>query len=175
MARKYVYDRLLFEPIFSLDSYKEFLQELGFMVLVTKDLKEHLHKSYEFLSQLALAKYPELSAAYDQMCKAIKTNQLGWGYYSCEKVSDRLSWIYKNGKQHNLEEKYDAWAAVYDTDLDQPYHCSPVHSANALWKVLPDKDAIILDAGAGTGMVGLFRTNARSREEKAGLYRSLPR
>ena len=98
MARKYVYDRLLFEPIFSLDSYKEFLRELGFMVLVTKDLKEHLHKSYELLSQLALAKYPELSAAYDQTCKAIKTNQLGWGYYSCEKVSDRLSWIYKNGK-----------------------------------------------------------------------------
>ena len=154
MARKYVYDRLLFEPIFSLDSYKEFLSELGFMVLATKDLKEHLHKSYELLSQLALAKYPELSAAYDKMCEAIKTNQLGWGYYSCEKVSDRLSWVYKSGEQQNLEQKYDAWAAAYDTDLDQPYRCSPVHSANALAKVLPDKDATILDAGAGTGMVG---------------------
>ncbi|NET25264.1 methyltransferase domain-containing protein [Okeania sp. SIO1I7] len=154
MARKYVYDRLLFEPIFSLDSYKEFLSELGFMVLATKDLKENLHKSYELLSQLALAKYPELSAAYDKMCEAIQTNQLGWGYYSCEKVSDRLSWIYKNGKEDNLEQKYDAWASVYDTDLDQPYRCSPVHSANALAKVLPNKDATILDAGAGTGMVG---------------------
>ncbi|MGD1700326.1 hypothetical protein [Dapis sp. BLCC M229] len=91
IARKYVYDRLLFEPIFSLDSYKDFLAQLGFMVLATKDLKEHLHKSYGLLSQLALPQYPELSAAYDQMCEAIQTDQLGWGYYLCEKVSDRLS------------------------------------------------------------------------------------
>ncbi|WP_293077307.1 class I SAM-dependent methyltransferase [Okeania sp. SIO3B5] len=47
IARKYVYDRLLFEPIFSLDSYKDFLGQLGLMVLAAKDLKEHLHKSYE--------------------------------------------------------------------------------------------------------------------------------
>lgn len=154
MARKYVYDRLLFEPIFSLNSYKEFLSELGFMVLATQDLKEHLYKSYELLSQLAVGKYPELSAAYDRMCEAIRTDQLGWGYYSCEKVSDRLSWVYKNDEEHNLEQKYDAWAGAYDQDLDQPYRCSPVNTANALAKVLPDKDATILDAGAGTGMVG---------------------
>lgn len=49
MVCKYVYDRLLFELIFSLDFYKEFFRELGFMVLVIKDLKEYLYKSYELL------------------------------------------------------------------------------------------------------------------------------
>jgi ubiquinone/menaquinone biosynthesis C-methylase UbiE len=154
MAHKYVYDRLLFEPIFSLDSYKDFLTQLGFMVLATKDLSENLHKSYELLSQLALPQYPELSVAYDKMCEAIQTNQLGWSFYLCEKVSDRLSWIYQNSNRYSLEQKYNAWAAIYDTELDKPYRCSPIQSANALAKVLPNQDVTILDAGAGTGMVG---------------------
>lgn len=74
MVCKYVYDRLLFELIFSLDFYKEFFRELGFMVLVIKDLKEYLNKSYELLFQLVLVKYLELSVVYDQMCKVIKIN-----------------------------------------------------------------------------------------------------
>lgn len=154
MARKYVYDRLLFEPIFSLDSYKDFLGQLGLMVLAAKDLKEHLHKSYELLSQLALPQYPELSAAYDKMCEAIQTDQLGWGYYLCEKVSDRLSWIYETNNQQSLRDKYDAWSRIYDAELDKPYRISPILSARVLAGVLPNKEARILDAGAGTGMVG---------------------
>ncbi|MDF5729293.1 MAG: methyltransferase domain-containing protein, partial [Rhizonema sp. PD38] len=153
-TRKYVYERLLFEPIFSLKSYKDFLTQLGFMVLAAKDLSLHLHKSYELLSQLALPQYPDLSAAYEKMCTAIKALQVGWSFYLCEKVSDRLSWVYENSEKHSLEQKYDAWASVYDTELDQPYRCSPVQSASALAKVLLNKNAIILDAGAGTGMVG---------------------
>ncbi|MBW4573027.1 MAG: methyltransferase domain-containing protein [Tolypothrix carrinoi HA7290-LM1] len=153
-ARKYVYERLLFEPIFSLESYKDFLTQLGFMVLTAKDLSLHLHKSYKLLSVLALPQYPDLSTAYEKMCTAIKALQVGWSFYLCEKVNDRLSWIYENSEKHSLEHKYDAWASVYDTELDQPYRCSPVQSASALAKVLPNKDATILDTGAGTGMVG---------------------
>ena len=41
-----------------------------------------------------------------------------------------------------------------DAELDQPYRISPIRSATALAGVLPDKEASILDAGAGTGMVG---------------------
>lgn len=43
---------------------------------------------------------------------------------------------------------------VYDTELDQFYRVSPIKSAQTLAQVLSQKDAIILDAGAGTGMVG---------------------
>ncbi|NES21545.1 MAG: methyltransferase domain-containing protein [Symploca sp. SIO3E6] len=68
--------------------------------------------------------------------------------------SDRLSWIYETKDTQQLEDKYDAWSAIYDTELDQPYRISPIRSAHALAKVLPNKDARILDAGAGTGMVG---------------------
>ncbi|NEO53495.1 MAG: methyltransferase domain-containing protein [Okeania sp. SIO3B5] len=106
------------------------------------------------LSQLALPQYPELSAAYDKMCEAIQTDKLGWAYYLCEKVSDRLSWIYETNNQQSLRDKYDAWSRIYDAELDQPYRISPILSARALAGVLPDKEASILDAGAGTGMVG---------------------
>ncbi|MEC4813192.1 MAG: methyltransferase domain-containing protein [Scytonema sp. PMC 1069.18] len=153
-ARKYVYERLLFEPIFSFQSYKDFLTQLGFMILTAKDLSLHLHKSYELLSQLTLRQYPDVSAVYEKMCTAIKALQVGWSFYLCEKVSDRLSWVYENSEKHSIEQKYNAWACVYDTELDQSYRCSPVQSASTLAKVLPNKDATILDAGAGTGMVG---------------------
>ncbi|MEM1172691.1 MAG: methyltransferase domain-containing protein [Cyanobacteria bacterium P01_H01_bin.35] len=85
IAREYVYDRLLFEPGFSLDSYKDFMTELGFMVLVAKDLTEHLYKSYELLAERALSEYPKLSTSYDKTCEAIQANQVGWGFYLCKK------------------------------------------------------------------------------------------
>ncbi|MBO1346685.1 MAG: methyltransferase domain-containing protein [Hormoscilla sp. GUM202] len=46
------------------------------------------------------------------------------------------------------------WSRIYDAELDRPYRISPIKSARALAKVLSDKEASILDAGAGTGMVG---------------------
>jgi len=154
MARQYVYDRLIFEPTFSMEAYADFLTQLGFMVLAKMDLSKHLHKSYELLSQLAKPQYPELSCAYDKMCEAISAEQLGWGFFLAEKVSDRLSWIYETNNKRSLRDKYDAWSCVYDAELDQPYRISPIRSATALAGFLPDKEASILDAGAGTGMVG---------------------
>ena len=153
-ARKYVYDRLIFEPTFSMEAYADFLTQLGFMVLAKMDLRQHLHKSYQLLSQLAKPQYPELSAAYDKMCEAISAGQVGWSFFLGEKVSDRLSWIYETNNQQNLRDKYDAWSGIYDAELDKPYRISPILSARALARVLPNKEASILDAGAGTGMVG---------------------
>ena len=49
---------------------------------------------------------------------------------------------------------YETWSRIYYTELDRPYRISPIESARALAKILPNKDASILDAGAGTGMVG---------------------
>ncbi len=153
-AHRYVYERLLFEPTFSQDSYAKTLGDLGLMVLSAQDLSQHLHKSYELLSQLALPQYPDLNFAYIKMCEAINRQELGWSFFLCEKVSDRLSWIYETRDKKSLENKYDAWAHLYDTELDQPYRTSPIQSARALQKVLSDKQASILDVGAGTGMVG---------------------
>lgn len=59
------------------------------------DLSDHLKKSYELLSQLALEKYPDLSMAYQKMSDAIEKRELGWGFYLCTKVSERLTWIYE--------------------------------------------------------------------------------
>ncbi len=154
MADRYVYQRLLFEPTFSQISYTETLSQLGLMVLEAKDLSSHLCKSYQLLSQLALPQYPDLSAAYIKMCEAIEQQDLGWSFFCCEKVSDRLSWIYNTSDTQILENKYDAWSHLYDSELNEPYRLSPVQSALALSKVLADKQASILDAGAGTGMVG---------------------
>ncbi len=153
-SRRYVYDRLLFEPTFSQESYLKTLSQLGLMALEVKDLSQHLHKSYELLSLLALPEYPDLNAAYIKMCEAIDKQELGWSFYVCEKVSDRLSWIYDTSDRESLENKYDAWSHLYDAELDKAYRISPIESARALNKVLCDKQASILDAGAGTGMVG---------------------
>ncbi|MBC6478916.1 MAG: methyltransferase domain-containing protein [Hormoscilla sp. GM7CHS1pb] len=153
-GRKYVYDRLLFEPTYSQSEYIDVLSQLGLMVLESEDLSEHLHKSYESLSQLAKPQYPELSAAYEKMCEAIAVKELGWSFFVGEKVRDRLSWIYETKDTQKLQSRYDAWSRIYDAELDRPYRISPIKSARALAKVLSDKEASILDAGAGTGMVG---------------------
>jgi ubiquinone/menaquinone biosynthesis C-methylase UbiE len=153
-ARNYVYNRLLFEPTFSLESYGQKLTQLGLMVFQVKDLSEHLKKSYELLSELAQKSYPDLSAAYEKMCSAIASGEVGWCFYLCEKVSDRLSWIYETTHIQSLRDKYNAWASIYDTELDKPYRCCPIQAVRALEKVQPTKNVSILDAGAGTGMVG---------------------
>ncbi|MEA5469992.1 methyltransferase domain-containing protein [Spirulina sp. 06S082] len=153
-SRQYVYDRLLFEPTYSHSDYIDILSQIGLMVLNSKDLSQHLHKSYELLSQLAKPQYPDLSVAYERMCEAIATEELGWSFFLAEKVSDRLSWIYETKDNQKLQSKYDAWSRIYDKELDRPYRISPIQSARALAQVLPDKAANILDAGAGTGMVG---------------------
>ena len=151
---QYVYDRLLFEPTFSFDGYADFLSQLGLLVWSKIDLSDHLKKSYELLSQLALEKYPDLSIAYEKMCEAIEKKELGWGFYLCTKISDRLTWIYDTKERETLRKKYNAWARIYDRELDKSYRCSRIESAQSLAQVLPQKDAIVLDAGAGTGMVG---------------------
>ncbi|NEO66010.1 MAG: methyltransferase domain-containing protein [Moorea sp. SIO4G2] len=87
-ARKYVYNRLLFEPTFSPEVYAEKLTEIGFNVLQIKDLSQHLKKSYELVSELAREGYPDLSAAFKKTQEAIAAGELGWCFFLCEKVSD---------------------------------------------------------------------------------------
>lgn len=85
-TRKYVYDRLLFKPTFSPESYAEKLTQLGFTVLQQKNLSEHLEKSYELVSDLAREEYPDVSTSFKKTQEAIAAGELGWCFYLCEKV-----------------------------------------------------------------------------------------
>ena len=54
-----------------------------------------------------------------------------------------------------LEERYDQWAKDYDADLEQDFGwVAPRQAAEVLAQHVP-LDAPILDAGAGTGLVGV--------------------
>ena len=67
---------------------------------------------------------------------------------------DRVQWVYESTNNQELEERYDQWATEYDNDLDQVFAWNaPQNGANALAKLVPP-GAAILDAGAGTGLVG---------------------
>ena len=91
-ARRYVYDRLLFDTDYSFTGYQDALRQVGFRVLDAHDLSEHLGKSYGCLSQMAISQrekdpevYEGLSRAYDQMVLAVERQELGWGMYICQK------------------------------------------------------------------------------------------
>ena len=67
---------------------------------------------------------------------------------------DRLTWIYSSKDKQELTERYDQWASNYDTELEESYGWrSPRIVADLVDKHVP-KEGRILDAGAGTGLVG---------------------
>ncbi len=68
--------------------------------------------------------------------------------------NDRVRWVYSSQNEQELEERYDQWAEEYDVDLDRDFGwISPQRTAEYLAKHVPT-DGTILDAGAGTGLVG---------------------
>ena len=67
---------------------------------------------------------------------------------------NRVQWIYSSKDVNELQERYDVWAAEYDTDLDRDFGwIAPQLAAGVLERYAPPT-ARILDAGAGTGLVG---------------------
>ena len=92
-ARKYVYDRLLFDTDYSFQGYQEALEKTGFQVEDARDLSSHLRRSYQHLRMMASKKKdlnPEalvpLAAAYTQMVAAIEAGDLGWAFYVARKA-----------------------------------------------------------------------------------------
>lgn len=67
---------------------------------------------------------------------------------------NKVQWIYSSQNEAELEQRYDQWAKDYDQDLGQDFGwIGPQIAANILARfVQPDRR--ILDAGAGTGLVG---------------------
>jgi predicted TPR repeat methyltransferase len=66
----------------------------------------------------------------------------------------RLQWIYESNGTDQLRERYDVWAADYDSDLGDLGWSAPQAAAAACAR-FASPDVEVLDAGCGTGLVGL--------------------
>jgi SAM-dependent methyltransferase len=67
---------------------------------------------------------------------------------------DKVKWIYTSKDDAELAERYDRWASDYDADLDEEFGwIGPTRAADLFSRLVP-RDAKVLDAGAGTGLVG---------------------
>lgn len=65
-----------------------------------------------------------------------------------------VQWVYSSQNNQELAERYDEWAKDYDTDLERDFGWrGPQRAVEAFAKYVP-KGAKVLDAGAGTGLVG---------------------
>jgi len=68
---------------------------------------------------------------------------------------DRVQWIYSSHDNKELAERYDQWARDYDSDLGEEFGwLGPQRAVKLFSNHVPEKEAMILDAGAGTGLVG---------------------
>ncbi len=69
-------------------------------------------------------------------------------------VKDRVQWVYSSKSNQELAERYDQWAKDYDRDLENDFgYTCPKYAVEYFTKHVA-LDAEILDAGAGTGLVG---------------------
>ena len=67
---------------------------------------------------------------------------------------ERVQWIYTSKDNKELANRYDQWAKDYDADLDEGFGwLGPQRAVEYFVKYVP-QNARILDAGAGTGLVG---------------------
>ena len=68
--------------------------------------------------------------------------------------TERIQRVYDAKDYAELTSEYDGWASKYDADLEELGFRAPRAGAELLAKYVGDKGAKVLDAGAGTGMVG---------------------
>jgi len=67
---------------------------------------------------------------------------------------NKVQWIYSSRDNRELAERYDQWAKDYEADLEQGFgYLGPQYATELFTRYVP-REARILDAGAGTGLVG---------------------
>ncbi len=67
---------------------------------------------------------------------------------------NKVQWVYSSRSNQELAERYDQWAKEYDADLEQDFeYRAPQIAAEFFARYVP-REARILDAGAGTRIVG---------------------
>lgn len=71
-----------------------------------------------------------------------------------EQPQNRVQWVYSAKNNRELEARYDEWASQYDRDLAEDFEWISPKVAVDLLAGLVAPGARILDAGAGTGLVG---------------------
>lgn len=70
------------------------------------------------------------------------------------KAKDRVQWVYTSKDNKQLQARYDQWAGEYDQDLENEFGwIGPRYAVDYLSKYV-SPNARILDAGAGTGLIG---------------------
>ncbi len=77
--------------------------------------------------------------------------------------SERLDWIYAATDPEDLQRRYDEWSAHYDADMDVLDWAAP-GAAAAQCLDQGGRGGVVLDAGCGTGQVGVaLRTGGAAR------------
>ena len=67
---------------------------------------------------------------------------------------NKVQWVYESKNKTQLAHRYDQWASEYDVDLEEDFAWeAPQRAVEFVLKHVPSS-ANILDAGAGTGLVG---------------------
>ena len=78
---------------------------------------------------------------------------MNWCTQSLEE-QNKVQWVYSARNNQELAERYDEWASDYDSELAEKFGwVGPQKAAEVFSRHVP-KDAKVLDAGAGTGLVG---------------------
>ena len=67
---------------------------------------------------------------------------------------NRVQWVYSSRDNKELEDRYDRWANDYDKDLEKDFAYRAPRVAAEYFAKYVSIEARILDAGAGTGLVG---------------------
>jgi SAM-dependent methyltransferase len=71
-------------------------------------------------------------------------------------TEEKVQWVYNSQNNQELAERYDVWAKDYDRDLLETFgRTLNDPSIQQVVKYVP-KNARLLDAGAGTGLVGEY-------------------
>lgn len=98
-----------------------------------------------------------------------------------------LEWICSSQNVDQLRQNYDQWANQYDADVGDVWEPVPTAAAVMLAEYMDNLQGVILDVGAGTGLVGLALAELGfeyiigidispamlSKAEAKGIYRSL--
>ena len=72
-----------------------------------------------------------------------------------ERSEARVQWIYSSQNNSELSERYDEWAKDYDKDLSEVFGWIAPKTASDYLAKYVEANSNVLDAGAGTGLVGL--------------------
>ena len=68
---------------------------------------------------------------------------------------NKVQWIYSSKNNAELEERYDAWAKDYDSDLERDFGWYGHALGVELFTKYVTSDARVIDVGVGTGLAGV--------------------